>query len=89
MPVRVLEQIKLDVAHDNLPVVFIGDGNAGGNFFTAEKDASGRKQMRLFPGGKAVLFGHDWGAPIVWNTALIYPEKITAVATIPVPTNWV
>lgn len=26
IPVRVLEQIKLDVAHDNLPVVFIGDG---------------------------------------------------------------
>ncbi|HEY0818701.1 MAG TPA: transketolase C-terminal domain-containing protein [Rhizobacter sp.] len=26
VPVRVLEQIKLDVAHDNLPVVFIGDG---------------------------------------------------------------
>ncbi len=26
IPVRVLEQIKLDVAHDNLPVVFVGDG---------------------------------------------------------------
>jgi transketolase len=26
IPVRVLEQIKLDVAHDNLPVIFIGDG---------------------------------------------------------------
>jgi transketolase len=26
VPVRVLEQIKLDVAHDGLPVVFIGDG---------------------------------------------------------------
>jgi transketolase len=26
IPVRVLEQIKLDVAHDQLPVVFIGDG---------------------------------------------------------------
>lgn len=26
IPVRVLEQIKLDVAHDKLPVVFIGDG---------------------------------------------------------------
>lgn len=26
VPIRVLEQIKLDVAHDNLPVVFIGDG---------------------------------------------------------------
>ena len=26
VPVRVLEQIKLDVAHDNLPVIFTGDG---------------------------------------------------------------
>lgn len=26
IPVRVLEQIKLDVAHDQLPVVFLGDG---------------------------------------------------------------
>ncbi len=26
IPIRVLEQIKLDVAHDQLPVVFIGDG---------------------------------------------------------------
>lgn len=26
VPVRVLEQIKLDVAHDRLPVIFLGDG---------------------------------------------------------------
>jgi transketolase len=26
IPIRVLEQIKLDVCHDNLPVIFIGDG---------------------------------------------------------------
>lgn len=26
VPVRVLEQIKIDVAHDHLPVVFLGDG---------------------------------------------------------------
>jgi len=26
IPIRVIEQIKLDIAHDNLPVVFIGDG---------------------------------------------------------------
>ena len=26
VPIRVLEQIKLDVAHDNLPVVLLGDG---------------------------------------------------------------
>lgn len=27
----------------------------------------------------AVIVGHDWGAPIVWHTALLYPEKIDAV----------
>lgn len=26
IPIRVVEQIKLDVAHDDLPVIFIGDG---------------------------------------------------------------
>lgn len=26
IPIRVLEQIKLDVAHDSLPVIFLGDG---------------------------------------------------------------
>jgi len=26
IPIRVLEQIKLDIAHDDLPVIFIGDG---------------------------------------------------------------
>ena len=26
VPIRVLEQIKIDVAHDDLPVVFVGDG---------------------------------------------------------------
>lgn len=35
--------------------------------------------------GKAVLFGHDWGAPMVWNTALLYPDKVTAVAGLSVP----
>jgi pimeloyl-ACP methyl ester carboxylesterase len=36
-------------------------------------------------GGEAILFGHDWGAPIVWNTALIYPQRIRAVAGLSVP----
>ena len=36
-------------------------------------------------GGKAVLFGHDWGAPIVWQTAVRYPDKVAAVAGLSVP----
>jgi pimeloyl-ACP methyl ester carboxylesterase len=36
-------------------------------------------------GGKAILFGHDWGAPIVWTTAVLYPGTITAVAGLSVP----
>jgi pimeloyl-ACP methyl ester carboxylesterase len=35
--------------------------------------------------GAAILFGHDWGAPIVWNAALLYPEKVAAVAGLSVP----
>lgn len=36
-------------------------------------------------GGNAILFGHDWGAPIVWHTALRHPEKVLAVAGLSVP----
>lgn len=32
-----------------------------------------------------ILFGHDWGAPIVYNTALLHPETIRAVAGLSVP----
>lgn len=36
-------------------------------------------------GGPAILFGHDWGAPIVYATTLLYPEKVRAVAGLSVP----
>lgn len=36
-------------------------------------------------GGRAILFGHDWGAPIVWNSALRYGTKVAAVAGLSVP----
>jgi pimeloyl-ACP methyl ester carboxylesterase len=34
---------------------------------------------------RAILVGHDWGAPIVWNTALFHPEKVRAVMGLSVP----
>ena len=36
-------------------------------------------------GGRAILFGHDWGAPIVWHTALRHEDKVAAVAGLSVP----
>ena len=32
-----------------------------------------------------VLFGHDWGAPITYTTALLYPQKVRALAGMSVP----
>lgn len=34
---------------------------------------------------KAILVGHDWGAPICWNTAALYPERVSAVVGLSVP----
>ena len=34
---------------------------------------------------QAILVGHDWGAPIVWNTALFHPDKVRAVVGLSVP----
>ncbi len=39
----------------------------------------------LSPGAPAVLVGHDWGAPIVWHTAVLHPESVRAVAGLSVP----
>lgn len=33
----------------------------------------------------AVIAGHDWGAPAVWHTALLHPEKVDAVIGMSVP----
>ena len=34
---------------------------------------------------RATLVGHDWGAPIVWNTALLRPDLFRGVAGLSVP----
>jgi pimeloyl-ACP methyl ester carboxylesterase len=35
--------------------------------------------------GRAIVFGHDWGAPIAWNTARLHADKVRAVAGLSVP----
>ncbi|NJM69698.1 MAG: alpha/beta hydrolase [Scytonema sp. RU_4_4] len=31
------------------------------------------------------VIGHDWGAPVAWNTALLYEERVNAVVGMSVP----
>jgi pimeloyl-ACP methyl ester carboxylesterase len=33
----------------------------------------------------AVVVGHDWGAPMAWNSAVLYPERYRAVVGLSVP----
>lgn len=35
--------------------------------------------------GPAIVLGHDWGAPIAWNTARFHADKVRAVAGLSVP----
>jgi pimeloyl-ACP methyl ester carboxylesterase len=39
----------------------------------------------ISPHAPAVVIGHDWGAPMVWNSALIRPDRVRAVAGLSVP----
>jgi pimeloyl-ACP methyl ester carboxylesterase len=34
---------------------------------------------------RAVFVGHDWGAPVVWGSAQLHPNRVTAVAGLSVP----
>lgn len=34
---------------------------------------------------QAIIAGHDWGAPMAWNSAALYPERIRAVIGVSVP----
>jgi len=47
-------------------------------------DLVGLRQA-LSPDQKAILIGHDWGAPIVWNSAFTNPQHFRAVAGLSVP----
>jgi len=40
-------------------------------------DALGERQ--------AILVGHDWGAAVAWNAALLHPDRVRAVAAMSVP----
>jgi pimeloyl-ACP methyl ester carboxylesterase len=40
---------------------------------------------KLSPDGRGILLGHDWGAPMVWNSALTRPDRVRAVAALSVP----
>ncbi|MFO1255857.1 MAG: alpha/beta hydrolase [Sphingomonadaceae bacterium] len=55
--------------------------------YTLEKIASDLIGLAdaLSPDAPVMLIGHDWGAPIVWNTAFTNPRRIRAVAGLSVP----
>jgi pimeloyl-ACP methyl ester carboxylesterase len=37
---------------------------------------------------RAVIIGHDWGAPVAWHAALFRPDLFTAVGGLSVPPPW-
>lgn len=37
---------------------------------------------------KAIVVGHDWGAPVAWHCALFRPDVFRAVAALSVPHGW-
>ena len=66
----------------------------GGSDKPAEVAAYGLEQIAgdlvglktaLSSDAPAILVGHDWGAPIVWNSSLVHPDHFRAVAGLSVP----
>src|SRR3954463_6067491 len=36
-------------------------------------------------GERAIVIGHDWGAPVAWHTALLRPDRVGGVAGLSIP----
>src|ERR1041384_1458018 len=34
---------------------------------------------------RAPIVGHDWGSPVAWHTALLHPDRVSAVVALSVP----
>jgi pimeloyl-ACP methyl ester carboxylesterase len=41
--------------------------------------------MDALEADQAVVAGHDWGAPVAWNTALLRPDRVRGVVGLSVP----
>lgn len=41
--------------------------------------------QQLSPRQPSIIIGHDWGAPIAWNSALLHPTQFRAVGGLSVP----
>jgi pimeloyl-ACP methyl ester carboxylesterase len=41
--------------------------------------------MDAFGLEKAIFAGHDWGGPVVWNMALLHPDRVAGVVGMSVP----
>ncbi|MEQ8559763.1 MAG: alpha/beta hydrolase [Henriciella sp.] len=51
---------------------------------TITRDIAGVAEA-LQPDAPAIVVGHDWGAPLAWNSALLFPDRFKAVAGLSVP----
>ncbi len=82
-----------DVVAAGFQVAAIDVRGYGGSDKPQDVNAYGMEQITADVAGvakalgheKAILMGHDWGAPIVWNTSLVFPDIISAVAGLSVP----